>query len=409
MDELIIQDRVRRLKNNSMFFDLSDSSLIRLASNLTERIYSAKEFIIRESIPGRDEFYLIKSGQVEILKEITEGEDQVDIHIATLSQGETIGETALMQDVPRSASARALTEVEILVIPVKLLREFSSHTVYYDLIKKQLDKLLEDLSAPPVYATVALNLAKKLSNRLLSTNFRTALALKEELKLSQIRAATGSFLITVISLIVLYTFCMSTINVFIKSLPSTTIIAMPMLAIFSLAIIHLMFTSGYPISHYGVTTKNWKKSVLESMIFSLPVLLIIVIIKWVLVEETSLFPSVFEGLNRAYPPTLNTWIKISLSLIYILMVPLQEVIARGAIQGSLQHFLTSKHKMLIAIIMSNLIFAMTHLHISLFVGLTVFFFGLFWGWLYSRQGTLVGVSVSHMIIGGFGLFVVGFF
>lgn len=408
MDVLEINAIANLLKKNPLFFDLSDGCLESLAASLVERTYPVREFIIRESVPARDEFYIIKSGEVEILKEVSEGEEYVDIHICTLVEGDTVGETALMKGVPRSASARAHTEVIVLVLPVKTLREFRSHKIHYDLIRKQIEKLEEDLSAPPVYSTISVNLAKKLSNRLLSTNSVTAMALKEELKLSQIREATGSFIITLISLLVFYTFCMTTINAFIKVIASTTIIAIPMLAIFTIAVIHIMYTSGYPASYYGVTTINWKRSVIESTIFSLPILLLIILSKWLLVKNTGLYPYVFEGFSRAFPISISQPLKITLCLSYIFMVPLQELIARGAIQGSLQHFLTSRHKTLSAILVSNLTFSMTHLHISLLAGLTVFIFGLFWGWLYSRQGTLIGVSISHIIIGGFGFFVVGF-
>lgn len=38
----------------------------------------------------------------------------------------------------------------------------------------------------------------------------------------------------------------------------------------------------------------------------------------------------------------------------------------------------------------------------------VFPFGLFWGWLYDRHPTLIGVVASHLLIGIFGVFVVSF-
>ena len=40
--------------------------------------------------------------------------------------------------------------------------------------------------------------------------------------------------------------------------------------------------------------------------------------------------------------------------------------------------------------------------------MVVFVTGLFWGWLYSRQHSLVGVSVSHLLLGLTALEIVGF-
>jgi membrane protease YdiL (CAAX protease family) len=38
----------------------------------------------------------------------------------------------------------------------------------------------------------------------------------------------------------------------------------------------------------------------------------------------------------------------------------------------------------------------------------VFPLELFWGWFYARYPTLMGVAALHILIGSFGLFVVGF-
>jgi len=44
------------------------------------------------------------------------------------------------------------------------------------------------------------------------------------------------------------------------------------------------------------------------------------------------------------------------------------------------------------------------LQISGILGVIVFLPGLFWGWLYSRHNSLLGVSISHLLIGWSGLF-----
>jgi membrane protease YdiL (CAAX protease family) len=39
------------------------------------------------------------------------------------------------------------------------------------------------------------------------------------------------------------------------------------------------------------------------------------------------------------------------------------------------------------------------LYVSPGLALTAFVAGLFWGWLYARQRSLVGVSISHVLLG----------
>ena len=93
---------------------------------------------------------------------------------------------------------------------------------------------------------------------------------------------------------------------------------------------------------------------------------------------------------------------------YSIFSPIQEFIARGGIQSAFQELLISKHKNLIAVLIANIMFSMTHLHISTVIALVVFIPGLFWGWLYYRHKTLIGVCISHIIIGLFAIRVVGF-
>jgi len=58
-----------------------------------------------------------------------------------------------------------------------------------------------------------------------------------------------------------------------------------------------------------------------------------------------------------------------------------------------------------AILVSNALFSATHVHMmSGLLGVIVFIPGLFWGWLYARQGNLIGVSISHLFVGWTALF-----
>lgn len=56
------------------------------------------------------EMFIIQSGTVELLKEIG-GETRV---LATLEKGDFFGEMSVLEDLPRTASARAKTEVELV-------------------------------------------------------------------------------------------------------------------------------------------------------------------------------------------------------------------------------------------------------------------------------------------------------
>jgi CRP-like cAMP-binding protein len=76
--------------------------------------YKAGETIFRQGYPG-DNAYVILSGQVEIIDEIPGGPE---FQIAVLDAGRMFGEIALLDDKPRSATARALTDVTLQIVPV---------------------------------------------------------------------------------------------------------------------------------------------------------------------------------------------------------------------------------------------------------------------------------------------------
>lgn len=58
-------------------------------------------------------FYIVKVGEIEVYKKSERGEKRV---LATVGAGETLGELALIDQKPRSASAVALTDVTAVMI-----------------------------------------------------------------------------------------------------------------------------------------------------------------------------------------------------------------------------------------------------------------------------------------------------
>ena len=161
------------------------------------------------------------------------------------------------------------------------------------------------------------------------------------------------------------------------------------------------------MSDYGFNLRNWQGAFKESLLFSLPILALCVGVKWVLVQT---LPSMED--QDIFDFYRSKGVDLQTTLIafcaYALFSPVQEMVARSGMQSSFQMFLTGKYKTWSAIFLSTLLFSSTHLHVSFILAVLVFPLGLFWGWLYARNPTLIGPVVSHILIGCFGLFVVGF-
>lgn len=76
--------------------------------------FRAGEIIFRQGYPS-DDAYVIDSGKVEIF---TENPDGTETRIATLDAGQMFGEYGPLDEAPRSASARALGDTTLSIVPL---------------------------------------------------------------------------------------------------------------------------------------------------------------------------------------------------------------------------------------------------------------------------------------------------
>jgi hypothetical protein len=88
------------------------------AKDENSRTFKAGDIIFRESEPG-DEAFVIFSGEVQI--SVGEGENRVVI--ATLDRGEVFGEMALVDDEPRMATATAMRDTAVYIVPQEMFKK----------------------------------------------------------------------------------------------------------------------------------------------------------------------------------------------------------------------------------------------------------------------------------------------
>lgn len=79
-----------------------------------EITYHAGEVIFKEGYPS-DNAYIVVDGEVEIYREPPGEEEQ---HLAFLKAGEMFGEYGVLDDAPRSASARAHTDCVLQILEI---------------------------------------------------------------------------------------------------------------------------------------------------------------------------------------------------------------------------------------------------------------------------------------------------
>lgn len=101
-----------------LFRELSPRSLRRLAKLCVVRHFAAGSVLIEEGGTGLG-LFVLTSGSVEVARAIPGGQ----LHLATLGPGEVVGELALIDDRPRSASVTATTDTACLLITRNGFRE----------------------------------------------------------------------------------------------------------------------------------------------------------------------------------------------------------------------------------------------------------------------------------------------
>jgi CRP/FNR family cyclic AMP-dependent transcriptional regulator len=101
------RDRLDQLAGISLFGSCSQRELAKVARAVDEVGVTAGRVLVEQDAAGH-ECYIIVEGEARVTRD---GND-----IATLGPGDTIGELAMLDGGPRSATVTAVTDLDLLVI-----------------------------------------------------------------------------------------------------------------------------------------------------------------------------------------------------------------------------------------------------------------------------------------------------
>ncbi|MGB8647722.1 MAG: HEAT repeat domain-containing protein [Anaerolineae bacterium] len=104
-------ERILLLREVPLFAELSPDDLKQIADVAREQWYPDSAVLCREGDEG-NEMYVIVSGQVGVSRQV----NGADKRLAQRGAGESIGEMAIIDSAPRSATVRAAGEVRVLVL-----------------------------------------------------------------------------------------------------------------------------------------------------------------------------------------------------------------------------------------------------------------------------------------------------
>ena len=115
-------------------------------NRLGAKSVAAGEFIFREGDPG-EEAYLIKTGLVEISRLA----GNKDVIVAQAGGGSIIGEMALIDSLPRMATARAIKKTQLTVIPREALTGRLNRLEKFDpVLRRMMDMFVQRMRDHPI-------------------------------------------------------------------------------------------------------------------------------------------------------------------------------------------------------------------------------------------------------------------
>ncbi len=156
--------------------------------------------------------------------------------------------------------------------------------------------------------------------------------------------------------------------------------------------IFIVKKSKLPLKNFGLQWKGALKAIKESILFSAVLIAFMLLLKLLLRDNNV---AEFQG---------NWFLYSFLSFEGIIYLPIcfvQEFLTRGIAQTGIEFGIEHKHKQLIAIIVTSCIFGAIHITTSFEFALISIILSCCWGYLYSRHRTLVGVTISHYLVGMF--------
>ncbi len=108
----------RELQKIPLFSHLSEQEIYQVAKLSFVKPYKKETTLFVEGMPG-EVLYVVLRGGVEVFKKSPKGE----MVIAELGAGDFVGEMSLIDDGPRSASARVSEDSELLVVTRKCFKD----------------------------------------------------------------------------------------------------------------------------------------------------------------------------------------------------------------------------------------------------------------------------------------------
>lgn len=330
--------------------------------------------ILREGDPS-DALYLLIRGQAVVSKD----QGGQPMLVGRLSAGDSFGEVGLLTQEPRSTSVHADGPADVWRLPQSAL-DHLRRTTGTDLLTQS-----------------ARRHATALGERLARVNSIAAETMQRHLEEFRMRVAFGTLFSNIILLLFLYVSGLGLLRYLTAAGASSTLVSAPLLLAMAAGAAGIARLSGFSAATFGFTLTRWRWVIADSLLWTTVFCAAVTAAKALLLALE--YPRPGLALFQPWVSAEGWQATLLAYVLYTVLSPVQEFIARGLLQGSLQKMLAGRAVGLRAVLLSNAVFSICHQHLGTGYAVAVFLPGLFWGWMYARHGSLLGVSLSHILIG----------
>jgi CRP-like cAMP-binding protein/membrane protease YdiL (CAAX protease family) len=375
-------------QHSALFEGVTPTQIAELKSRFVELKFSPGQFILREA--ATDSFiYVLTDGIAHVTKTTLSGD--AEMRIGELGPGDVLGELKIVDPEASSASVVAVTPVTAFAL--------------------DLDTFAKAPALADARAVMLRNVGRILAARLRARTSDEADALKRELDESQAREHAGRFIVLMFTMIATYNLAISALAVLPVAIhPPMTVLSF-ILAIWTVIPVLMLFrNSPFPLESYGLTLRHGGRVVFQALLWTAPLLILVVVVKWIWIRsDPALAGQPLFDPTESVPAPFSPGYYCFAIFLYSIHAPLQELVGRAGLQGTLQHLIPVAPGRVNwkAILISDLLFSAAHVFIGFWFCVAAFVPGMFWGWMFSRQRSLLGVIASHIVVGIWLLFVVG--
>jgi CRP-like cAMP-binding protein len=377
-----------------LFAKLSRQQLIGLKRLLHCSYFDAGEVVLSEGAMTHNRIFIIAEGEVSVCKTGVSPltNETVEYELEVRGKGEIFGAMSVLDGKPIGITARARTPVTIAVLNLKPYRRNTMCRKIRNILIAELRRSLSD------YVRSAIE--------------QKADSLRQEAEFSRYRNSVGSIVIAALSLLSVYTLALGLMPRFEAYLGVNFALSPFIIVLFAAIFLPIIAKSKFPPAFFGLRLDNWRSALMISIAGSFVFIMVSAVVKWLVIEASPAMagtpvitsPQLYIGGTPAL--TISSPVYWLVVMVYLLLTPVQEFVARCGVQAPLYAFLHGLEweRRMWSIVVSNLVFSAAHAHISLTFALAAFIPGLFWGWVFARTNSLLAASVSHFLIGGAGVF-----